>query len=77
MGVSNEFVESILSLISLLTSTPGGGAAIMGAGLIPLLVQLLDVKFAGRLTVSFHTTRVRILNNSTYLIARVQNNRLA
>lgn len=35
----------------LLTATPGGGTMIVGAGLIPLVVQILDIKLPSRLSV--------------------------
>ncbi|KAG8879106.1 hypothetical protein FRB97_002021 [Tulasnella sp. 331] len=63
-SVPLEFIEALLSLFMLLTSSPGGGPAIVGAGLIPLIVQVLDVKTPPRLTIVSKTTV--LLDNVLY-----------
>ncbi|KAG9000508.1 hypothetical protein FRB94_005396 [Tulasnella sp. JGI-2019a] len=63
-SVPLEFVEALLSLFMLLTSSPGGGPAIVGAGLIPLIIQILDVKTPSRLTAVSKTTV--LLDNVLY-----------
>lgn len=39
----------------LLTASPGGGGMIVGAGLIPLIIQILDNKLPSRLSVCLNT----------------------
>ena len=56
-----EFVEALLALFTVLTSSPSGGPAIVGAGLIPLIVQILGVGHPPRLPLVSKTTI--LLNN--------------
>jgi E3 ubiquitin-protein ligase HUWE1 len=46
-----EFADALLAFIVYLTSNPAGGTMIVGAGLVPLLVQLLNNHLPSRLHV--------------------------
>ncbi|KAG8983821.1 hypothetical protein FRB90_005708, partial [Tulasnella sp. 427] len=61
---TSELAESLLTLIMLLTASPGGGGMIVGAGLIPLIIQILDNKLPSRLSVISKTTV--LLDNALY-----------
>ncbi|KAG8936847.1 hypothetical protein FRC02_010709 [Tulasnella sp. 418] len=50
-GITNEFAEALLSLFILLISSQGAGNMIVGAGMIPLLVQMIETKTPSRLPV--------------------------
>ncbi|KAG8907932.1 hypothetical protein FRB99_001440 [Tulasnella sp. 403] len=61
---STDVAEALLSLLMLLTSSPGGGPMIVGAGLIPLIIQTLDIKHPSRLMVVSRTSV--LLDNVLY-----------
>ncbi|KAF9241543.1 hypothetical protein BU15DRAFT_87134 [Melanogaster broomeanus] len=45
----NSFVEALLAFVTYLAQHAGGGNMIVGAGLVPLLVQIIENKLAQRL----------------------------
>ncbi|KAF9227402.1 hypothetical protein BS17DRAFT_727628 [Gyrodon lividus] len=45
----NSFVEALLAFVTYLAQHAGGGNMIVGAGLVPLLVQIVENKFTQRL----------------------------
>ncbi len=51
----SEVAEALLTLLMLLATSPGGGTMIVGAGLVPLIIQTLDVKPSWRLSVGYGT----------------------
>lgn len=49
--VTNDFAESLIVFLVFLLSSPAGGSMIVGAGLVPLLIQLLQNRVVSRLQV--------------------------
>lgn len=49
--VVSEVAETLIALLLLLTAA--GGTMLVGAGLLPLIIQILDVKDSSRLSVRF------------------------
>jgi len=45
----NSFVEALLAFITYITQHAGGGNMVVGAGLVPLLVQIIENRLAQRL----------------------------
>ncbi|KAF8658329.1 hypothetical protein AX16_002096 [Volvariella volvacea WC 439] len=45
----HAFVEALLQFVTFIASHPSGGNMIVGAGLIPLLIQVIENKLPGRL----------------------------
>ncbi len=46
-----DFADSLISFMVFLTQNPAGGSMIVGAGLVPLLVQILQNREPNRLQV--------------------------
>lgn len=49
--VSHSFVEALFSFVTFISSHTSGGSMVVGAGIIPLLIQVLDNKLPHRLPV--------------------------
>jgi E3 ubiquitin-protein ligase HUWE1 len=49
--IPQSFIEAMLSFVTLITSQASGGTMVVGAGLIPLLIQMIDIKLPKRLLV--------------------------
>ena len=49
--VTSDFAESLIVFLVFLLSNPAGGSMIVGAGLVPLLIQLLQNRVPSRLQV--------------------------
>ncbi|KAF9460708.1 hypothetical protein BDZ94DRAFT_1323842 [Collybia nuda] len=49
--IPQSFIEAILSFVTLITSQASGANMVVGAGLIPLLIQMIDNKLPKRLLV--------------------------
>ncbi|KZV95100.1 hypothetical protein EXIGLDRAFT_644511 [Exidia glandulosa HHB12029] len=47
----SSFIEAILSFVSYIASHASGGNMIVGAGLVPLLIQVIDIELPSRLSV--------------------------
>lgn len=50
-ALPHSFVEALLSFVTYIASHPSGGNMIVGAGLVPLLIQLIDNELPNRLPV--------------------------
>lgn len=66
---TSELAESLLTLIMLLTASPGGGGMIVGAGLIPLIIQILDNKLPSRLSVRRTFCPYLLIHNICFIIS--------
>ncbi|KAF9029021.1 hypothetical protein BDZ89DRAFT_1101623 [Hymenopellis radicata] len=60
----NSFVEALLAFLSLLASHAAGGNMVVGAGLIPLLIQILENRHPDRLPVLSKT--MQLVDNVLY-----------
>lgn len=50
-NIPSDFAESLFSFVAYLASSPAGGSMIVGAGIVPLLVQLIQIRLPNRLQV--------------------------
>lgn len=69
---TSELAESLLTLIMLLTASPGGGGMIVGAGLIPLIIQILDNKLPSRLSVRRTFCPYLLIHNICFIISAIR-----
>lgn len=60
----HSFVEALLSFVTYIASHPSGGNMIVGAGLVPLLIQIIDNKLPNRLAVISKT--MQLVDNVLY-----------
>lgn len=65
--VPQSFVETLLAFISYISSHASGGNLVVGAGLIPLLAQLIDNKEPSRVPIV--TKALQLLDNVLYSFA--------
>lgn len=63
----HSFVEALLSFVTFIASHAAGGNMIVGAGLIPLLIQVVDNKLPHRLPVVSKT--MQLVDNVLYSFA--------
>lgn len=56
--IPQSFIEAILSFVTLITSQASGGNMVVGAGLIPLLIKIIDNKLPKRLLVVMKTMQL-------------------
>jgi E3 ubiquitin-protein ligase HUWE1 len=63
----HSFVDALLSFVTYLSSHQTGGTMLVGAGLIPLLIQTLEVRLPHRLPVMSKT--LQLLDNILYNFA--------
>jgi E3 ubiquitin-protein ligase HUWE1 len=50
-NITAEFAEALFSFVTFLAASPTGGSMIVGAGIVPLLVQLLTIRVPSRLQI--------------------------
>ncbi|TFK44714.1 hypothetical protein BDQ12DRAFT_730740 [Crucibulum laeve] len=62
--IPHAFVEALLSFVTFIASHASGGNMVVGAGLIPLLIQLIDNKSPSRLPVVSKT--MQLVDNVLY-----------
>ena len=60
----HSFIEALLSFITYIASHASGGNMIVGAGLIPLLIQIMEIKASSRLPVISKT--MQLVDNVLY-----------
>lgn len=60
----HTFVEALLSFVTFLASHAAGGNMVVGAGLVPLLIQIIDIKLSRRLGVVSKT--MQLVDNVLY-----------
>ncbi|KAJ4483401.1 hypothetical protein J3R30DRAFT_3834848 [Lentinula aciculospora] len=65
--IPHSFVEALLSFVTFIASHASGGNMIVGAGLIPLLIQILENRLPMRLTVVSKT--MQLVDNVLYSFA--------
>lgn len=51
-NITTDFAESLFSFVTFLASSPAGGGMIVGAGIVPILVQFLHNRSPSRLQVN-------------------------
>lgn len=59
-----SFIDALLSFVTFLASHASGGNMVVGAGLIPLLIQMIDIKLPNRLSVLSKT--MQLVDNILY-----------
>ncbi|KIK67399.1 hypothetical protein GYMLUDRAFT_37513 [Collybiopsis luxurians FD-317 M1] len=69
--VPHTFVEALLSFVTFIASHASGGNMIVGAGLIPLLIQILENRLPNRLQVVSKT--MQLIDNVLYSFANAFN----
>ncbi|KAF9012343.1 hypothetical protein BDQ17DRAFT_1232733 [Cyathus striatus] len=62
--VPHAFVDALLSFVTFIASHASGGNMVVGAGLVPLLIQLIDNKLRARLPVISKT--MQLVDNVLY-----------
>ncbi|KAI5889571.1 uncharacterized protein SCHCODRAFT_02751097 [Schizophyllum commune H4-8] len=62
--ITNSYVEAILGFLSYIASHASGGNMIVGAGIVPLLIQLIDNRLPKRLTMVSKT--MQLVDNVLY-----------
>ncbi|KZS98333.1 hypothetical protein SISNIDRAFT_546300 [Sistotremastrum niveocremeum HHB9708] len=62
--VPQSFVEALLSFLSFLATHTSGGNLVVGAGLVPLLIQVIENRVAGRIGIVSKT--LTLLDNVLY-----------
>lgn len=60
----NSFVEALISFVTFIASHASGGNMIVGAGLIPLLIQLIENKVSSRLSIV--SKAMQLVDNVVY-----------
>nr|CDI56030.1 related to E3 ubiquitin protein ligase TOM1 [Melanopsichium pennsylvanicum 4] len=66
---SDHYVDSVLSFIAFIASTSAGSHMIVGAGLIPLLIELIDIKDPDRYMVQRTVSRaIGLIDSLTYAV---------
>ncbi|KAL4078441.1 hypothetical protein V8B97DRAFT_1881842 [Scleroderma yunnanense] len=60
----NSFVEALLAFITYITQHAGGGNMVVGAGLVPLLVQIIENRLAPRLQMA--SKAMQLVDNIVY-----------
>jgi E3 ubiquitin-protein ligase HUWE1 len=58
-STTTDFAESLFSFVTFLASSPAGGSMIVGAGIVPILVQFLHNRLPSRLQVSISKVFLR------------------
>ncbi|KAI0699215.1 hypothetical protein BC835DRAFT_1412679 [Cytidiella melzeri] len=64
LNTPQAFVESLLSFVTYIAAHAAGGNMVVGAGLVPLLVQVIDVRLPNRLYALSKT--MQLLDNVLY-----------
>lgn len=66
-AIPQPFIEALLSFVTYIASHSSGGNMLVGAGLLPVLIQIMENKSASRLTVVSKT--MQLVDNILYSFA--------